>query len=296
MMYYVYLVAFYISRILPIKVSYALADLIARAFYASSRRDRVALEENMRVILGRDAGKKDIGRNVLNVFRNFAKYLADFFKMSKLTRVYIDRHVRFRGLENLDKCLSEGRGVICLALHMGNWELGAALLSAIGYPMNALVLEHKDKRVDDLFVRQRSLNGTCNIPLGMSVKKCFKALRNNEAMAIVGDKDYTSSGLCVDLFGRKTVLPKGPAVISLKTGAPIVFTCLARREDDTFDMMFEEPIKPVKTGDIDRDVHNLMDKYIKVFERYIRQYPDQWYAFKELWTDPVTCTPRTITR
>lgn len=283
MLYWLYLAGFGLTKILPIRACYALAELIARVYFIASRRDREALKNNLKIILGDGTDDEILTRHVLGIFRNFAKYLADFFKFACIDRSYIDKYVKVEGSQYIDKCLSEGKGAICLALHLGNWELGGFVLAALGYPANAIVLKHADKRINDLFTRRREQNKLCNIPVGMSVKNCFKALRGNEVVAIVGDKDYTSSGEYVDFFGRKALMPKGPAVISLKTGAPLVITYLSRGNDDTFRLTFEEPIKYTPTGNMEKDTRELMGTYLKEFERVIREYPDQWYAFKPVW-------------
>jgi KDO2-lipid IV(A) lauroyltransferase len=170
-----------------------------------------------------------------------------------------------------------------LSPHLGNWELGAAIVAALGYTTSAIVLEHKDKRINDFFTRRRTDKRVKNIPLGIQLKKCFGVLGNNEILAIAGDKDYTSSGNLVDFFGRKALMPKGAAFFSLKTGAPIVVTSCVRKKDNTFRLTFEEPIKPQLTGERGKDIRILMGEYLSLFERRIREHPDQWYAFQKIW-------------
>ncbi len=284
-MYFLYLTGYYLAKVLPIKVCYVIAGVVARIYFIFAKKDKANLRSNLKVILAGEASEALIGRHIFEIFKNFAKYLADFVKFTKFSPEYIEKNINIEGRHFIDECLREGKGIICVALHLGNWELGGAILPALGYPMSAIVLEHKDKRTNDFFVRQRAINNLKSIHISIALKKCFAALKNNELLAIVGDKDYTSTGEYVDFFGRKALLPKGPAVLSLKTGAPLVFSCLIREKGDKFKFVFEEPIKPVSTGDLKKDMHNLMSRYIKTFERYIRQYPDQWYAFNRVWED-----------
>ena len=97
------------------------------------------------------------------------------------------------------------------------------------------------------------------------------------------DKDYTGNGIKIDFFGKKAIMPKGPAVISLRTGAPIVFCALIREKNDTYIMNIEEPIKFTPTGNYEEDEKALMKQYLEVFEHYIKKYNDQWYAFRRIW-------------
>ncbi len=289
MLYYLYIIGIILIRVLPLRALYALAGLVARLYCACSRQDKEAIRDNLGVILGGDATSAKIDSHVQSIFRNFAKYLVDFFKVRKLRKKEIDRFVKIEGIENIDRCLAEGTGAVLLSIHIGNWEMGGAVIGALGYPVSALVLEHGDKRINDLFVKQRVSNGLKVIPVGIQVKQCFRVLKNNELLAIVGDKDYTSNGEYIDFFGKKAFIPRGPAVLSLRTGAPIVICALTRERDNTFKFKFEKPMRYTPSGDREKDVKAFMEMYINVFESYIKKYPDQWYAFRRVWEQaPIT--------
>jgi KDO2-lipid IV(A) lauroyltransferase len=275
---------------LPLGVGYAVAVFIARGYWFFARRDQAELKENLRVVLGDDVSEKVLDKHVRAIFKNFAKYLVDFFKFTQFTEEYVAEHFKIEGRENLDRALDEGKGAVLTSLHLGNWELGGAVVGGLKYPISAIVLEHKNKRINDFFTRQRSINEMKSIPIGLSIKECFKALKRNEFLAIAGDKDYTSNGIYVDFFNRKALIPKGPAAFSLKTGAPIIITMLVREKDDSFKLIMEEPIRYKSTGDYEKDIIILMELYLKRCEKYIRKYPDQWYVFRRIWE------PQTITR
>ncbi|MGB3111461.1 MAG: lysophospholipid acyltransferase family protein [Candidatus Omnitrophota bacterium] len=283
MLYTLHAIGFYFLKIFPIRVCYFLADIAAFFYYLCAGKDKKILEENLRIVLGEDADEKVIKKNIRGIFRNFARYLADFFKVSKLTEEYINKNVILKGLENLEKGLSRKKGVIAITAHLGNWERGAAIVASLGYPISAIVLEHKDKRINDLFMRQRTIHSVKLIPLGVQLKKCFRVLKENEVLAIAGDKDYTSNGDHVKFFGRTAFIPKGAAFFSLKTDAPLVVTSCTRNEDNTFNLCFDEPIIPERTGNLKSDIRGLMEKYLLQLEKRIREYPDQWYAFQEIW-------------
>jgi Kdo2-lipid IVA lauroyltransferase/acyltransferase len=283
MTYYLYMTGFFLSKIVPLKLSYLIAGFVAWVFFLFSKADREEMSDNLRVVLGPEAPRKVIDRNVRAIFKNFAKYLADFVRFPKFSEQYISENIEIKGRENLDKCLSEGKGVILVALHLGNWELGAALVGALGYDLRVIALEHSNARINNFFNSQRAINGVKSIPTGANIKSCFRALGENNIVAIAADKDYTSTGIDVDFFGRKTLLPRGAAVISLRTGSPIIFTALTREKGDRFRLVFEKPILYRPTGDAEKDVRGLIREYVKLFEKYILAYPDQWYAFRRIW-------------
>lgn len=283
MLYYLYILGYNLAKITPIRIAYFIAEAIVRVYYVFASKDRAIVRENLKVALVEETPPKEIERHVLSIFINFAKYLADFFKFPRFTEESVKKNIEVEGREHVDKCLEEGKGAILLSVHLGNWELGAAVVGGLGYKLSAIALEHDTKRINDFFTGQRAINNVKSIPIGVSVKGCFKALRDNETVAIMGDKDYTSTGVEIEFFGKKTLVPKGAAVISLKTGAPIIFVVLTREKGDKFKLKFEEPIRSKPSARTEEDVRTLMARYIKLFEKYITRYPDQWYAFQKIW-------------
>ena len=283
MLYPFYIAGFFIAKLLPLRLSYFLASCVSRACYFLSRSKKNALRKNLKVVLGPGAPKKEIDRYAVSVFTNFGKYLVDFLRFSKFSGDYISKNVKIEGIHHIDECLAGGKGALIISAHMGNWELGGAIVAAQGYSLNAIVLEHRDKRVNDFFIRQRAINGLKAIHIGIRLKQCFRVLKDNELLAIVIDKDYTDSSTSVRFFGKEARMPKGAAVFALRTGAPIIVCILTREKDDTFKLRFEEPIRYEPTGDAEKDIKILMEKYLAVFEKYIKEYADQWYVFQKIW-------------
>jgi len=279
----IYRVGFFIGKIFPLKVCYVLAEVIGRLYFIFAVKTREALRENLRVVLGPDISLKELDKHVVGVFVNFGKYLADFFKLCEVTKKQIEENVEIKGVHHIDEALRMNKGVILFSAHLGNWELGAAVIAALGYSLNAVILEHENKNINDLFTRRRQGYNVNGIPMGIKVKQCFRVLKNNQSLAIVGDKDYSGSSQCVEFFGKEALMPKGAAVIGFKTGAPIVVVTLVRKKDDTFFLQIEEPIICKKEDNYDKGVKFLMRACLSKIEERIRAYPDQWYVFDKIW-------------
>jgi len=261
---------------------YRFASRMADIYYIFAKKDKESLAKNLKIILKTD-DDKIIKRHIRNVFRNFAKYLSDFFKFAILNSEDIKRLVKVEGRENIDKVLEKGKGGLFVTAHLGNWEMGAIVVGNLGYSLYALALPHKDKRINDFFLKQRSSFGAKTIPIGSQIRNCIRLLKNNDLLAIVGDRDFANSGQEADFFGRRTILPKGPAFFSLKTGAPILPTFVVRNPDNAFTMYIDKPISINPTGNKEKDLVEITKRYVSVMEHYIRSYPDQWYAFREVW-------------
>ncbi|OIO38643.1 MAG: hypothetical protein AUJ75_02530 [Candidatus Omnitrophica bacterium CG1_02_49_10] len=269
----------FVSLALPENLAYRAAIFAADMKRILLPMDRITVRDNLIAVLGR----RDVSHETKWVFRNFALYLVDFFRSPKIDKDFISKHIEFVGIENLDKALSEGKGVIGLSAHIGNWELGAASLGILGYDINAVAMVHKSKRVNRFFNDTRSSKGFKTIPLGKALRSCIEVLKRNGILALVGDKNFGPNGITVKFFGRDCLLPKGPAFFHIKMGSPIVPVFMVRTHGDRFKMIFEEPMRFNSTGDEERDLISITSDYLKVIERYVKLYPEQWFMFRRFW-------------
>lgn len=285
MQYLLYKIALWLALNLPLKASYAIARLIAVFQYGFCRRDRIAVISNLRVVLGTN-DKRLIEPVAKAVFVNFAKYLVDFFRASIVDEQYIKKFVKIEGREHIKEAFKKGNGVIALTAHIGNWELAGIVTALLGYPVNAVALGHKDKRVDDLFVSQRQIRGVKVIPVGVTVlRSCYSALKNNELIGLLGDRDFTHSGIETEFLGKMVSIPKGPAMFALKAGAAVVPVFMVREPDDSYRLIYERAVdcKPAETSE--ENIKAVTKKFVNVIEGYIRRYPDQWFMFRKFWSE-----------
>jgi len=282
--YYLYRLGQFIALILPLRLVYAVAVFLADLHYFIAFRDRRFVKANLKVIFP-EAKNSQLRKINRRVFRNFAKYLADFFRFEKLNRGYIDKNIKLENLHYFDQALEKGKGVVVLTAHLGNWELGGVVLAQLGYPFWAVALSHKNKKVNDFFVAQRARKGVHVIAMGKAVRSCITEIRNNHMVALVGDRDFTEKGIIIDFFGKPTHFPEGPAALSLMTGASIVPGFMLRNPDDSFTLRIEKPVEFKPSGDKAKDLSDLIKVYNKIVEDYIHKYPDQWYVFRRFWAE-----------
>ena len=242
--------------------------------YYFSFRDRRAVRNNLRNIVASGA---DIPKLSREVFRNFGKYLVDFFSMAlKLDEQFIKDNVNIKNIEVLDRVLQEGKGAILVTAHIGNWELGGMVLSLLGYPLVGIALPHKERPVNDLFNHQRERQGITIIQTSSAIRRSLEVLRENKVIALVADRDFSNNGLEIEFLNRKALLPKGPVVL------------MVREDDDRFTLVFYEPIYPngPVSGEIDPlIILGTIKKYINLIEDKIKQYPTQWLMFRKYWIE-----------
>ena len=279
-----YKIGQFIVNRLPIELSYRYGIFLSDLQYFCSFRDRRAVRNNLRTILQTDQNLEPMVREV---FRNFGRYLVEFFRMARtLDKKYIEQNVKLKNIHYVQEALARGKGVIILSAHLGNWELGGVILGVLGYPVIAVALPHKERPVNDLFNQQRA-RGMAVVPTNIAVRHCIEALRNNKLVAIAADRDFSlKNGEVLDFLGRKAMIPKGAAIFSLKTGAAIVPCFCIRNAKDNFTFTFEEPLIPPSDVPDDKEAATilaLMKTYTTIIEKKIKQFPVQWLMFREFW-------------
>ena len=277
--YILYRMGYLFVTRLPLRCGYAIAIFFSNLKFYLSPRDRRAVIHNLICILPKEDDKK-IYALAKDVFINFGKYLIEFFRFKYLKKDDLGKTVKIEGIEHVDESLKKGKGVIILAAHIGNWELGGVFMSLLGYPMLAVALPHRNRKVNALFNRQRERIGVEVVPsLGLAVRRIYSALKDNKMVALVGDRDFTNAGKKMPFLGREKSIPRGPAVLAMRTGASIVPGFVLRQRDDTHIIKF---LKPLKTEGSEEEI---MRGYTQVIEQMIRQYPTQWLMFREFWKE-----------
>ncbi|MFA5008658.1 MAG: lysophospholipid acyltransferase family protein [Candidatus Omnitrophota bacterium] len=275
-MYYLYVIGKIFCLSVPRKIAYCAASLLATCQYYLSKKDRAIVIDNLSPIV---KGKKKREQCAKKVFINFAYYLVDFFRYSKLNENFIKKYVRISGLSYLEEAISQKKGVMAVTAHLGNYELAGAVTSLIGYKVNAVALSHKDKRINNFFNKQRKMVGINVIPASVGIKKCFSLLEGGQLVAFLGDRVFSGNGVPANMFSHKALLPRGPAFFSLKTKVSVLPAFFVRENKNFYHLIFEKPINPKILSAED----DIVREYSKVLEKYISLYPDQWYMFQPYW-------------
>ena len=282
--YYLYKVGEFFARILPYRLSYILVMFVCEMHFYFSQADRQAVENNLKVVLETE----DVpARQVREVFRNFGKYLLEFFTMTRRLRPsFIQSNVHIKNIEYLNEVLQKGKGGIIVSAHLGNWEMGGAILPLLGFPLSVVALAHKDPRVNALFNARREAFGAMVIQTDVAVRRVVEHLQRNRLVAILADRDFGTRGVLMDFLGRQTMVPKGAAFFSLKTGAPIIPIFFLRTGDGHFEIKIHPPIDPphLEDGKItDHTATEYIQKYLTAIEYEIRRNSSQWLLFREFW-------------
>lgn len=246
---------------------------IFRWGYWISPEKRKNVLHNLHII----CGEGDHRQKAREVFSSFGRYFVEFLSSVHRRKCLMEETQTF-GTEHMLNAAQKGKGVIVVTAHLGNWELAALVTVKLGIPLEAVFFTHPNPFVNQFFIRQRNMEGYRIIPWKQdATRRCLEALRAGRFLAIAGDVDFPGTGVEVNFFEKKTKIPRGPAVFSKRTGAPIVCG-LYHWSDRGGVLVFDEPIDP--NG---RSEEEIAARLAKNLERAIRSYPSQWICFERMW-------------
>jgi KDO2-lipid IV(A) lauroyltransferase len=111
----------------------------------------------------------------------------------------------------------------------------------------------------------------------------LRILKNNELLGILPDQDTDKvDGIFVDFLGQQAYTPTGPVSLALATGASIVPCFIVRKKSKHY-LYIEKPLELEVTGNKEADIRINTEKWSYIFEKYIREYPDQWVWMHKRW-------------
>ncbi len=276
------------AKYIPAPVANFIGDRIADwLFYYKSENIVPEQVKNLDHVLGPDISPREKRKVVRRLWRRHGRFLLDLFRFERMSDAEIASRVpEFIGVENIKKAVEAGKGAIILTAHIGHWELGGILLKYLGFKVNVVQYMYDSEEQNRLLDKNKEIRGIKIIspdnPAGFALG-AYNALKRNELVAIQGDRDLNKSGIMADFFGKPAMFPKGPALLAMKTGAPLIPAFTIMGEDGRYHPVAEPPIEMTDTGDAEADLRENISKIAIIFEKYVRRHPEQWFNFYYFW-------------
>jgi KDO2-lipid IV(A) lauroyltransferase len=279
-------IAFFLTNRLPERAVFNLSKKVSSIYIRSTRRYRRRIRKNLKIAFGSSYDNQ----NIENITRMLANHLGlnlaeTLLSGTKNKNTILDR-ISIHGAENLDKALSHGKGVIAVSAHLGNFTLIGVKMLREGYPFTMLIKEPKHQGIARVLRKIESEQGGRFIyidPWSKALRQILNSLRMNEIVCLIADEKKRRSEIDVEFFGVPAPTAMGPAILSLRTGAPIMPIFIVRNEDLSHQVFIEPHLKYNPNGNINEDIYIITTAYTKVIEKYVRMYPNQWSWINNRW-------------
>ncbi len=218
-------------------------------------------------------------------FGSYGRYWVESFRLPSLNGRRVNANFEVDDYHHISDVLDSGNAPILVLPHLGGWEWAAAWLSRqMGLTVAAVVERLEPEEVFEWFSSVREGYGVEVIPLGSkAMSRLTSQVKEQSVIALMSDRDIAGTGLEVEFFGEVTKLPLGPALLSKRTGAPLLPTAVFY---DGWGYRAEvgAPIYPKWDGpSLRSDLQTVTQELARHMEKLIRKAPNQWHVLEPNW-------------
>ncbi len=271
-------------RRMPGPVSRSMFQLMADQAWLRHGGSVQQLERNLRRVVP-EASTRELRELSRESMRSYLRYWNEVFRLPDLSRSEIVSGVRPEGAEHAIAAMQQGKGVVIATPHMGNWDHAGAWMSLEHYPFTTVVERLKPEGLYERFLEFRRSLGMEILPLtgGESpFRVLLDRVRSGGMVVLVGDRDLSRTGVPVTFFGEPTRMPRGPAALSVVTGAPLLPATIWNDGRRTAFRINEPVVAPDHLSKADK-IMNLTQQMADVFQAGIAAHPSDWHMMQPLW-------------
>ena len=280
---FAYLVGWQVVRWLPEATAYRFFYRVGR--YSIRRNGKSIARLRMNLSRVKPAySERELDELMGKAMDSYLRYWCDTFRFPDWSNQRVMSTVRVVNENLLLDAIANGRGAIVALPHAGNWDHAGAYFCSKGMRLVTVAERVKPELLFRKFLAYREAIGMEVLPLGGRVIATLaQRLRNGGLVALVADRDLSNAGIEVDFFGAPARMPAGPAVLAIKTGAPLI-TAFVSYERDGLLIEFRNIEIPVE-GTQDEKVSRIVQMCADNFATGISAHPEDWHMLQRIWID-----------
>ena len=283
-MYLLYLLAWKLIALLPEKSAYKLADYVSDRIYKNNGKGIKRLRGNYGRVMPEYSAQKLEELTKLGM-RSYLRYWFDTFRLSKWSKNRIISTTQVIRENLLRDPIQSKQGCIVALPHAGNWDHAAAYFCSTGITLTAVVEKLKPEAIFKKFLAYRESIGIEAIShKEKTIPILTDRLQAGKLIALVADRDMSRNGVEVNFFGKTSKMPSGPAILAIKTGAPLI-TAYVGYIPSGIEIIFDETLKPTNSGSEEEQIKIITQSMADNFAKRIKENPVDWHMLQRIWVD-----------
>ena len=283
-MYLLYLFAWKLIAVLPEKSAYKLADYVSDRIYKKNGKGIKRLRGNYGRVMPEYSSQKLEELTKLGM-RSYLRYWFDTFRLSKWSKNRIISTTQVIRENLLRDPIQSKHGCIVALPHAGNWDHAAAYFCSTGITLTAVVEKLKPEAIFKKFLAYRESIGIEAIShKEKTIPILTERLQAGKLIALVADRDMSRNGIEVNFFGKTSKMPSGPAILAIKTGAPLI-TAYVRYTSGGIEIIFDETLKPTNSESEEEQIKVITQSMADNFAKRIKENPVDWHMLQRIWID-----------
>ena len=277
-----------LAELLPMRYLDLVAGVIGGSGFYLMGKYREIVYSNLEIAFGTTKSREECSSIAKTVFRDLVQNALEVARLFHSDSSLIKEMVSIEGLEYLNSALNQGKGVVAVSAHLGNFALIGPRLIAEGYPFSLILRDPKDEILAERLGELRSNLGIESIPVHprkVCITRALGCLKKNGILFLQIDQNASYKDLWVDFFGWLVPTFKGPVIFSMRTGAPLLPMFMIRDDSGAgrHKLIIKPPYKLKRTDDKENDILRATGDLTKLIEGYIKQYPSQWWWLHRRW-------------
>jgi lauroyl/myristoyl acyltransferase len=247
------------------------------------------LRANLRVATKDRLSESELDELLARAMRSYARYWQEAFRLPSMDHRRIAAEHRNVGVEHLERARDEGRSVILALPHSGNWDAAAIwFIDWLGGPFMTVAERLKPESLYQRFLDYRESLGMRVVPLTGGERPSATVLRewhrSGGSSCLLVDRDFGSSGVPVEMFGRPTTMPSGPAILAEQTGAAII-PAICQFDGRGWRIVFHAEVPVAGPGRLRSRATAAMQGVADAFTASIGKQPEDWHMLGRIWSD-----------
>ena len=276
------------AKLMPGPVANAAATSLGFGASFSSPAKRAMIERHLRRVNPKLRGAS-LRVATQQAFDSYAQYYMESFRLPSLGQRTVNRNFSVDGFHHITAALEQGNGCIFALPHLGGWEWAGRWMTDQGYRLTVVVEALEPPELFKWFVDLREELGMTVVPTGHGAAAAVTAaLKRNDIVCLLCDRDIERNGVEVEFFGERTTLPAGPAMLGLRVGSPVLpVGCYFTSAYNGHEAVVRPPLAMHRQGGLREDVQRVTQNLAYELEFLIRRAPEQWHLFQPNWpSDP----------
>ncbi len=259
--------------------AYQIADIVTKRNGKGVQRLRSNLARTQP-----DITSLDLDILVYKAMRSSLRYWCDTFRLPDWTAERISKTVTTTNEYLLLDAIAAGKGAIVTLPHVGNYDHAAAYFCGKGARIVTVAEHLKPEALFKKFMDYRAAFGMEALPLdGRVIPTLAQRLRSGCVVALAADRDLSRTGIDVTFFGGPARMPAGPAILALKTDAPLICVMISYTE---IGIHIDFELVPIPTeGSENERVAQIVQNSADLFAQGIARFPHDWHMMQRIWID-----------
>ena len=217
--------------------------------------------------------------------QNILQTAVEMMRAPRLDRKWMDRHVKDGQLykDKLQALVDEGKGVVIMVPHSGNWYMAAWSMAKYGLPLFAIAARQRNPKLNAWMSRQYGDIEVLDRDCRDTLTKIREKLAAGRAFAILPDLRVRKKDVSADFFGGKANVSRAGAAFAVRAGSPIVVATM-RREKGRHVFEHLATLRPdPNAADRKAEAVRLTQEALALLDGAIRRRPGEWYWFNKRW-------------